>query len=74
MFEIFTLFENPIQGRKGQLEKDFDADLVIFAPDETQLVRKILFLAGQLKVVQNSNRRDSIGTISDLSRPVEGRF
>ena len=28
-----------IQGRKGQLAEGFDADLVIFAPEETQLVR-----------------------------------
>jgi len=27
-----------LQGRKGELEEGFDADLVIFAPDETQLV------------------------------------
>jgi len=32
------LFENPTQERKGQLAEGFDADLVIFAPDETQLV------------------------------------
>ena len=33
------LIKNSTQGRKGQLEEGFDADLVIWAPDETQLVR-----------------------------------
>ena len=33
------LIENSNQGRKGQLAEGFDADLVIWAPDETQLVR-----------------------------------
>ena len=33
------LIENSNQGRKGQLAEGFDADLVIWSPDETQLVR-----------------------------------
>ena len=37
-----------IQERKGQLKKGFDADLVIFAPDETHLVGWILLQSGWL--------------------------
>ena len=39
LFDILTFIENGCQGRKGELEEGFDADLVIFAPDKTQLVR-----------------------------------
>ena len=38
------LIENSNQGRKGQLAEGFDADLVIWAPDETQLVRCSLYM------------------------------
>ena len=55
LLEILTLFENGTQGRKGELEEGFDADLVIFAPDETQLVRRKLFFK-LVDDIQNKNK------------------
>ena len=50
---MITLIENSNQGRKGQLAEGFDADLVIWAPDETQLVRCACKCVQSIIIVNN---------------------